>query len=473
MTARRRRTPLTVKIPILVAALMLSAGVAASAVVLKRLEADQESYLRNLSASMLDGVALAAAPTIMRRDVWETFDVLDRAAHEGGRVRPTWLTAILPDNTVLASSQPRRFPVGTHLPFVAPELSIDASAETARLARTIQQDGTLIGQISAEIDIADLITARRQTLRTLIIVNGLLALAFAGLGYLAVRLLLRPVTSLTAHVGATDGGVPRPIPQKLTAGWPQEFRALADRYNRMTSAAAERDALAAQLAEEEKVAVIGRLASGMAHEVNNPLGGMMTALDTLKVHGNNPAVRERSIALVERGLLGIRNVVRSVLLSYKQSTAARTLDPADLDDLQFLIAHERSRRQIRLVWTNALQSPIDIDGAAVRQVALNLLLNACVATPVRGSVAFIALAKRDHLYIAVRDEGPGLPAPMANLLVSQDEQPPVGSHGLGLWSAARLLRRLGGTATVRTHARGGTSIRLVIPIARRTLDAAA
>ncbi|WP_342240338.1 sensor histidine kinase [Inquilinus sp. OTU3971] len=473
MIARWRRIPLSVKIPLLVAVLMLSAGVAASAVVLKRLEADQESYLRNLSTSMLDGVALAVAPTIMRRDVWETFDVLDRAAQAGGRVRPTWLTAILPDNTVLASSQPRRFPVGTQLAFVAPDLSIDAASETAHLARTIQQAGTTVGQISAEIHIGDLIAARRQALRTLIIVNGLLALTFAGLGYLAVRLLLRPVASLTAHVGETRAGVPRPIPRSLTAGWPQEFQALADRYNRMTSAAAERDALAAQLAEEEKVAVIGRLASGMAHEVNNPLGGMMTALDTLKVHGDNPAARARSIALVERGLLGIRNVVRSVLVSYKDSTTASTLDPGDLDDLQFLVAHERSRRQIRLVWTNALQSPIDVDGGAVRQVVLNLLLNACAATPVRGTVTFMALAKGDHLHMAVRDEGNGLPAPMANLLNTADAQPPAGSHGLGLWSAARLLRRLGGTATVRSHARGGTSIRLVIPIGRRTLDAAA
>lgn len=473
MTAWWPRIPLAFKIPLLVVILMSIVGAAASAVVLKRLEADQEGYLRNLSASLLDGVALAAAPHIVRRDVWETFDVLDRAAREGGRVRPTWLTAVLPDNTVLASSEPRRFPIGTVLPAVAQDLSIDARSETAHLARALQQTGTGVGQVVAEIDISDLMAARRYTLRTLIVVNGLIVLAFAGLGYLTVRFLLRPVSSLTAHVGETNGGMPRPIPDDVSADWPSEFRALASRYNQMTRAAAERDALAAQLAEEEKVAVLGKLASGMAHEVNNPLGGMMTSLDTLKVHGGNPMVRARSIALLERGLLGIRNVVRSALVAYKHSSDSATLDPVDLDDLQYLIAHEQIRRQLRLVWQNALHAAVGVDGGAVRQIALNLLLNACVATPVGGTVTFTVTSKGDRLHLEIKDEGPGLPTAIAAVLTSSDALLPAGTTGLGIWSVARLLRRIGGRASVTAAPSIGTTIRLLIPVTGRNLDAAA
>ena len=53
-------------------------------------------------------------------------------------------------------------------------------------------------------------------------------------------------------------------------------------FNRMARAVAEREALVARLADEERLASLGRLASGMAHEINNPLGGLFNAIDTLK-----------------------------------------------------------------------------------------------------------------------------------------------------------------------------------------------
>ena len=58
----------------------------------------------------------------------------------------------------------------------------------------------------------------------------------------------------------------------------------------MARALNEREALTARLAAQEKLAVLGKLASVMAHEVNNPLGGIFNALDTLRRHGEDPSV---------------------------------------------------------------------------------------------------------------------------------------------------------------------------------------
>ena len=73
--------------------------------------------------------------------------------------------------------------------------------------------------------------------------------------------------------------------------------------------------------------------------------------------------------------------MRATLTSYKQESPSSKLAHGELDDLQFLIQHEIARRQATLRWTNMLPDEIPIDGGAVRQIALNLLLNACVASP--------------------------------------------------------------------------------------------
>ena len=70
----------------------------------------------------------------------------------------------------------------------------------------------------------------------------------------------------------------------------------------MARAFSERQTLAAHLGEQEKCAMLGRLASGMAHEVNNPLAGMLNAIDTIQAYGHDPAVLQASLDFLKRGL---------------------------------------------------------------------------------------------------------------------------------------------------------------------------
>ncbi|EFH11192.1 histidine kinase dimerization/phospho-acceptor domain-containing protein, partial [Teichococcus cervicalis] len=167
--------------------------------------------------------------------------------------------------------------------------------------------------------------------------------------------------------------------------------------------------LAARLAGRERAAVLGRLAATLAHEVRNPLAGMLTALDTIRRFGAEAAIRGRALDLVERGLRQIEAVVRSTLASYRQDAEPQPITAEDLEDLQLLVQPEARRGGVRLRWRVALEAPFATDGQRLRQLLLNLLLNAVAATPRDGLVSLDVRREGEALLAELRDEAGGLP----------------------------------------------------------------
>jgi Glutamine phosphoribosylpyrophosphate amidotransferase len=113
MTTRRLnplRWPLTVRIPLVVVVLMVAVAIAISNVVLRRLASDQEMHLQALADSYLDGLSAAVQPNLLRRDIWETFDALDRARGLYRALQTKYALVTLTDGTVLAASDPAAFP---------------------------------------------------------------------------------------------------------------------------------------------------------------------------------------------------------------------------------------------------------------------------------------------------------------------------------------------------------------------------
>jgi signal transduction histidine kinase len=473
---------LVVKVPVLVVGLMVTVAFTISQVVLWRLSQDQKSHLRVVTSAYLDGLSAAILPAIIRGDVWEVFDALDRGRSRYAGVEPLFVIVELPNGTILAASDPLRFPAQSAVPdelrsrFAADDdLRIDAAAGRAWLARPLYSEEFSVGRLFAEIDIADLLRFRREILLALALVNGCLTLAFALCGYFVLKRMLQPLGVLTRFVEQIRDGRVERIPEGYRSRVASEFGQLFDRFNAMARAISERQALASHLAEQEKYAMLGRLASGMAHEVNNPLGGMLNAIDTIQAHGSDPAVRQTSLDFLKRGLAGIRNVARAALVTYKGGFDTNLLTQSDFDDLPFLVQHETGARRLRLDWQNRISEPLAINGPAVRQITLNLLLNACAASPLGGLVTVIASCFDGTLRIAVADEGPGLPEDMATLL---DQSAPVtapslGSKGLGLWMTGQLIQRLDGRADVQ-YPGAGTRVVVTLPVQlQEALDAAA
>lgn len=467
-----RGWPLTLKVPLLVVALMLGVSLLVSQQVLGRLAEIQRAQLAALAGAYLDGLSTVLLPLVRHDDVWEVYDNLDRAQglYAGLDLRHTLVAR--PNGLVLAASDPRAFPAETPVPerftLGSGELAISEPDGTALAARPLLYQGREVGSIYAEIDLAALLAERRRVLWALFVSNALLTLALALIGYLAVRRMLRPLGRLTAQIERLRAGDFQRLPESELGDPRSELGRLNRRLDALSQALAERAVLARRLAEEERIASLGRLTSGMAHEINNPLGGLLNAVDTLKSHGGDAGVRTTALVLLERGLLGIRDVVRAALVTYKGGADPQRLRRQDIDDLQHLVKHEVTRRRLRLDWRNELPEELPLPGGAVRQMLLNLLLNACAASPVGGCVTLEARSEAGGVSLQVMDQGPGLPEPARRCLAeTAAAAPPTGTPGLGLWIVRRLLDEMDGRITVEEEGRGGTRILLLLPWSER------
>jgi signal transduction histidine kinase len=465
--------PLVVKVPVLVAGLMVTVAVTTSQVVLWTFAQDQKSNLGLLTGAYLDGLSAVVLPALIRGNQRELFDALDRAQgdHYAG-VEPRFAIVELPNGAILASSDPRGFPVQSAVPaelrgrFLAGGLELDQETGRAWLARTLHTEkGRFVGRLLAEVDITASLRVRREILLTLVLVNGCLTLAFALGGYFVLKRMLQPMSVLTRYVEQIREGRVEPIPAAYHTRVASEFGQLFDRFNAMARAFSERQTLAAHLAEQQKCAILGMLASGMAHEVNNPLNGMLNAIDTIQAYGHDPAALHASVEFLKRGLAGIQKVVRPTLSTYKGTPEPGRLMRSDFDDLRILIKHQTETRRLQLDLDHCITEPLAIDGPAVRQITLNLLLNACAASPDGDRVSVTVKCNGRELQIGVADRGPGLPADMAALLRQNAPIPAPWpeSKGLGLWTTGDLVNRLGGFINVE-YPGVGTRVVVSIPI---------
>jgi signal transduction histidine kinase len=333
------------------------------------------------------------------------------------------------------------------------------------------RDGNHVADLYVALELRPLIQERRTLGRKLLLATVLSGLGAAAIGFLIVRRMVSPVRLLTERLRRAQLGDFAVVPAAMLPPESSEFGRLLRGYNGLVDALREREALAARLSERERESVLGRLAATVAHEVRNPLGGMSTALDTVRKFGDDPGVRAKGLDLIERGLWGIRNVVDSVLAFHRMPPDSRSLTPSDLDDLRILIEPEARRRQLSLSWHSSVGTTVDVPATETRQIAINLLLNACEASSSGGEIGFRAwIAGGDgapELGLEVEDAGPGLPptvaAALTDIEVAYPYDPP---RGLGIRVVRDLVRGLGGRI-VATAAMGdrGSRVTITLPAA--------
>lgn len=466
-------TTLAVRLPLLVGLAVFASSVGTTHLALHVMQRELDHEVERLADVYIDSLSGAALPPLRAGDFAGLQAVLERAM--GFQRGVTDLAIVVGDRDgmpLARAGEPQGLPPMA-LGVTAPAWVMNARGDMAWAQRELLEDNAVVALVAAQIAFPEQAERRRRLLLGLMLADLALAALAALLTVLFARRLMRPFLAVAGALDRAGEGdfAPMPVPAR-----DPEAGRLARAFNLMAERLREREALAARLAGRERAAMLGRLAATLAHEVRNPLAGMLTALDTIRRFGAEAAVRGRALDLVERGLRQIEGVVRSTLASYRQDAEPRPITAADLEDLQLLVQPEARRGAVRLHWRVALPEPFPADAQRLRQLLLNLLLNAVAATPPGGNVWLSVTREGEALCAELRDEAGGLPreagrrlapeaageAPAAEAMAESVAEGVARGQGIGLPIAAELAAALGAGITLGDSP-GGSLIRLVVP----------
>ncbi len=323
-----------------------------------------------------------------------------------------------------------------------------------------------VGFVHAGIDQEPMRDNARGITANLALLFVVLTLAGIGLAFVVGRFItepLREMTALATRIG--DGDLTGRIPVRTA----DEVGELAAAFNSMTTQLAEsRQALV----RTEKLAAAGRLAAGVAHEINNPLASLRACLWVLRKPGVPEEDRQRHQDALDRGLQRIAQTVQR-LLEFARPSALRRA-PADLG----AVALGAMRLVLPAVADCGIRIDTDfdddldevpVDVAQVEQVLVNLLLNAIHAmrdSDREGTITIRLRSIEGGQQLEVEDDGPGIPHDDLSRVFEPffSTRPEGKGTGLGLAVSQSIAEAHGGRLILAPSPRtGGVLARLDLP----------
>ena len=465
------------KIPLWGSLLIVTATLAVSTALIVQSYDDLRSDLVSSSTSLGRTLAKTLFTAMIQEEVWQAFAIIRAPLHEQADdklVQPEMILALDQHERVFVSSDPKSVPMLTDIR--------KHDDEFARLAEMIVAKP---GPDAPIIDLSELIDEKLlleegARLGTLVIVysNEVFLPRFragawrgAAIGLLVLAVLLpinwywgqRTAAPLVALARSADdvarGALLAPPPGTYPYG--DELGRLFDAYGVMVKSLHEKTLLEEEMIRSERLAAIGRLSAGIAHEINNPLGGMLVALANFKRRYEGDERAGKTVAILERGLAQIRDTVSAMLVDAK--VKGRDFAPHDLEDVRLLLAGEAHKESVGIDVECGLSEPVALPATLVRQILLNLLLNAIHASPAATGVHCSVQFAERQLLIKTTNSGnaiaPGLMDRLFEPFVSGNEE----GHGLGLWVTYQIVTQLGGQITADSQD-GLTQFRVALPV---------
>jgi len=328
----------------------------------------------------------------------------------------------------------------------------------------------IIGALYVGLLQAPFVAARSATTAHFLLVMAITTLVSLGLIYAVTMLVLRPVGRIVDMSRKVISG---DLTARVGIRPPGELGLLCQAIDAMAEAVARRETQLAQAARQqvsraEKMASIGRLAAGVAHEINNPLTGVLTFAHLLrqKTHMNDED--QQDLDLIIHETTRAAEIVRGLLDFARERPTM--MEPLDINDVV--------RRTVRLIANQKKFEHIAIDEVLqnnlpevcgdinqLQQVLLNLALNACTAMPNGGRLRIATTTSDGRVVLSVTDTGCGIKEELLERIFEPffTTQPVGKGTGLGLSVTFGIVEQHNGTLEVQSKEGEGSTFTISLP----------
>jgi two-component system NtrC family sensor kinase len=286
----------------------------------------------------------------------------------------------------------------------------------------------------------------------------------------ASSLFTRPITHMIEVIRRVKHGN---LEEKMAVDGEDELAEMAGAFNRMTDIIRHNKEMEASLAQQGKMASLGVLSSGVAHEINNPLGVILGYAGYIEGKMKEDDPNYRYIHEIKRESKRCKKIVQD-LLSYAR-TPRPSLERVDLNQLLNQIvdfaANHTDMRSVTIQTEFAPVLPhVMLDGDQMRQVAINLILNAGGAMPEGGQlVVTTEQPDAEHVQIAFTDSGCGIPPESIEKIFEPFYTTKERGTGLGLAITRQIIEQHHGEISIESTPGAGTTVRVFLPIEHEEL----
>ncbi|MBW1703014.1 MAG: PAS domain S-box protein [Deltaproteobacteria bacterium] len=230
-----------------------------------------------------------------------------------------------------------------------------------------------------------------------------------------------------------------------------------------------------QLLQSEKLAAMGRLTSQIAHELNNPLYGIMNTLELMKTEIPPESKRRRILEMALSETVRLTEMLRKMLSFSRPDEEER--QPADINNIldEILLLHEKQLREHSIRIISSFAEGLGMVYASknqLRQVFLNMISNARDAMPEGGALTVTTRAEEDNVHIEVSDTGMGIRKENLNKIFDTffTTKDSIKDVGLGLSVCYGFIKEHGGDIKVKSEWGSGTTFTIILPMPKERAE---
>ncbi len=309
-----------------------------------------------------------------------------------------------------------------------------------------------------------------RIIESMVVLTIFVCIISVALVFIASKVLTDPINHMLEVIRKVKRGR---LDEQMAVDTGDELGELASAFNRMTQIIKHNKEMEANLAQQGKMASLGVLSSGVAHEINNPLGVILGYASYIegKISPDDP--NYNYIHEIKRESKRCKKIVQD-LLSYAR-TPRPSLEETDvnalLEQIVDFAANHTDMHHVSVIKQLAPGLPrIMVDGDQMRQVAINLILNAGAAMNEGGRlVVSTSLDGEGYVNLRFADDGAGIPAENLEKIFEPFFTTKAKGTGLGLAITRQIVEQHQGKISIESEMGKGTTVTIKLPIEREEL----